>query len=202
MINLIPTDLKESRLYGRRNRTIVGHSVGVVIIGVLAVSVLFVNMYFVKSDEARLRLEMEQRQDEALKLQNSQKGVDKIADQLKTIDRLYSGEVKFSLLIPRIGALMPNGAIMNALTLTGGKTSPLQLDVDIEEPRLAAVLQQNLVNSDLFEAVDISSIVSKGATSAKPGQKVYAYGATLTATFKGNVIVKNQTTTQKPGGSQ
>lgn len=201
MINLIPTDLKEARLYGRRNRTIVGYTVGIATIGVLAMAVLYVNMYFVKDDEARLRQEMNQRQDEALKLENSQKEVDKIAGQLKTIDKLYSGEVKFSELIPRIGALMPNGAIMNALTLTGGKSNPLQLDVDIDDPKLAAVLQQNLVNSDLFEAVDISSIISKGVGTAKPGQRTYAYGATLTASFKGNVIVK-KTTTQQPEGAQ
>jgi hypothetical protein len=97
---------------------------------------------------------------------------------------LYSGEVKFSELIPQIGSLLPNGAVLNSLSLAGGKASPLQLDVDLESQDLAAVFQQNLVNSDLFSAADISAIVSKGESTSKT-QKSYPFGATLTATFTG-----------------
>ena len=192
MINLIPTDVKYARIYGRRNRILSGYSLGVIVIGLLAVSVLLFNMQNVKSSEASMREEIKKQEEIAAKLEKSQKEVDKLADQITTVYKLYAGEVKFSELIPKIGSLMPSGAVMNSLSLAGGRTSPLQLDVDIEEPQLAAVVQQNLVNSDLFGAVDISSIVSKGTGTAKPGQKYYSYGATLTATFKGVVAVKKQ----------
>jgi hypothetical protein len=207
MINLLPTDVKEARIYGRRNRSLVGYCFGVIVIGVFTVSIAFYNMQLVTEDEVRLRAEMEQQKTIETKLEDGQKEVDKIATQLKTIDKLYSGEVKFSVLIPKIGSLLPNGMVLNALTLTGGKTSPLQLDVDMESQGLAAVFQQNLVNSDLFEAADISNISSKGDGSSKPGQKTYPFGATLTATFKGAAAKKPaatpaQTTQPSNGGTQ
>lgn len=198
MINLLPADLKEARLYGRRNRSLVAYCVGVIVIGVLTVSIAFFNIRFVMADESRLIKEMESRKTEAEKLESGQQEVDKIATQLKTIDKLYSGEVKFSELIPKIGGLLPGGMVLNALTLSGGKTSPLQLDVDMESQNLAAVFQQNLVNSDLFEAADISNITSKGSGTAKPGQKTYPFGATLTASFKGTAAAKKPAPTPAP----
>jgi Tfp pilus assembly protein PilN len=158
MINLLPTDVKEARIYGRRNRSLVGYCFGVIVIGVFTVSIAFFNMRFVMADETRLKEEMQQQKTLAESLEKDQQEVDKIATQLKTIDKLYSGEVKFSELIPKIANLLPNGVVLNALTLTGGKSSPLQLDIDMESQGLAAVFQQNLVNSDLFAAADISNI--------------------------------------------
>ena len=95
-------------------------------------------------------------------------------------------------MIPRIGSLLPEGMVLNGLSLTGGKTSPLQLDVDMTSPGLAAVVQQNLVNSDLFEAADIGTITSKGSgtSSSKPGVKSYQYGATISVSFKGTAAAK------------
>lgn len=201
MINLLPSDIKEARRYGRRNRSLIGYCFGVIVIGVFTISIAFFNMRFVMDDETRLKQEMSERQPELEMLEKDQQEIEKIATQLKTIDKLYSGEVKFSELIPNIGGLLPNGVVLNALTLTGGKTSPLQLDVDIEAQNLAAVLQQNLVNSDIFEAVDISSITSKGTGTSKPGVKVYPFGATLTATFKGTAAAK-KTATPTPAPAQ
>lgn len=200
MINLIPSDLKQDRMYGRRNRTIVGYCFGVIVIGAIIVSITFFNMSYVAADDARIRSEMVQRNLEAAKLEAGQKDVDKIASQINTIDKLYSGEIKFSELIPKIGNLLPNGAVLNGLTLTGGKTSPLQLDIDILSQDLAATFQQNLVNSDIFEAADISAIVGKGGgtTPPKAGVKEYPFGASLIASFKGTAAAKKQAAAPAP----
>ncbi|NBU33032.1 hypothetical protein EB118_04555 [bacterium] len=191
MINLLPNEIKKTHFYGRRNTRLLGYVISLLSIGILTISVALINMQFVYQDENRLKKEMSEREVEITKLQASQKDVEKIASQLKTIDKLYSGEVKFSVLVPAIGSLLPNGVVLNALTLTGGKSSPLQLEIDMDQQNLAAVMQQNLVNSDLFEAVDISSITTKGAGENKPGQKTYSYGATLIASFKGSKSTKS-----------
>ncbi len=184
MINLLPPAMMEARRYGRRSVILVRYSLVIALIGICSIGVFLFNMHYVNEDEARLRAEMKLQDERAASLEAGQKIVEKSASQLKTIDKLYSGEVKFSELIPKIGSLLPNGAVLNSLTLTGGKANPLQLDVDLESQDLAAVFQQNLVHSDLFQAADISAIVTKG-DSPKPGQKSYPYGASLTATFKG-----------------
>ncbi len=190
MINLLPHDTKKERSYGRKNRRLIGYSISILIIGFITTSVSLSNMRYVNGDENRLKNEMSQRDTEVKALESSQQQVEKISTQLKTIDKLYSGEVKFSLLVPQIGALLPNGVVLNALTLTGGKASPLQLDIDMEDPNLAGIFAQNLIKSDLFDAVDIGAIISKGSGTAKPGQKHYGYGATLVASFKGSTAAK------------
>ncbi len=184
MINLLPPAIVSDRRYGRRNITVLRYAITVACIGLTSIGIFLFNMHFVSDDESRLKLEMASQAVQISKLEEGQKNVDKIAGQLKTIDKLYTGEVKFSQLIPNIGALLPNGVVLNALALSGGSASPLSLDVDMENQNLAAVFQQNLVKSDLFGAADISAISSKGDASAKPGQKVYPFGASLTATFK------------------
>ena len=186
MINLLPPEVKQDRGYGRHNITLLSYSISIVSVAILSIGVILFNMQYVRADENRLQAEMQSRNDETTKLEASQKDVDKIATQLKTIDKLYAGEVKFSELIPKIGTLLPSGAVLNALTLTNGKASPLQLDVDLETQDLVAVFQQNLTNSDLFQAADISAIISKGASANKTG-KSYPFGATLTASFKGTI---------------
>lgn len=193
MINLLPPQILEARRYGRRTVILLRYSIAIASIGVLSIAVFLFNMHYVSQDEGRLKTEMSGQAEQATKLEAGQKSVDKIAAQLKTIDKLYSGEVKFSTLIPKIGALLPNGAVLNSLSLSGGTKSPLQLDVDLESQDLAAVFQQNLVNSDLFSAADISSIVSKGDSTSKTSQKNYPFGATLTATFKGSTPAKGAT---------
>ena len=190
MINLLPPDIKESREYGRRNSVLLGYAVAIVVIGILAIGVNIFNMQFVKSDESRLRSEMQDRIAETEKLEVGQKSIDATAAQLKTIDKLSSGVVKFSELIPKIGGLLPDGMVLNGLSLTGGKTSPLQLDVDMTRPELAAIVQQNLINSDLFEAADIGTITSKGTSAIKPGVKSYPFGATISVSFKGTAAAK------------
>lgn len=189
MINLLPKDAKKERIYGRRNRRLIGYSLSIVSIGLIAISISLFNMRYVYGDEKRLKQEMAQRSTEVSALESSQQQVEKISSQLKTIDKLYSGEVKFSILVPQIGALLPNGVVLNALTLTGGRTSPLQLDIDMDDPNLAGVFAKNLVKSELFEAVDIGAINTKGG-AAKPGLRSYAYGATLVASFKGSTAAK------------
>ena len=184
MINLLPPDIKEARSYGRRNKKLLSYIIAVLTIGSLSMSIILVNFSLIKSEKKQLMVEMQGREAEIAKLKNNQKDIDKIAAQLAVIDKLYASEVQFSQVIPKIGALLPDGVVLNGLSLAGGKTSPLQLDVDMETQPLAAVFQQNLMNSDLFEAADISTIVSKGG-APKPGTKTYGYGAALMANFKG-----------------
>jgi hypothetical protein len=42
--------------------------------------------------------------------------------------------------VPRIGSLLPEGTVLNGLSLTGESTDTLNLDVDLERPELAVVL--------------------------------------------------------------
>lgn len=195
MINLLPIELKQARLFGRRNRVLRNYSIIIFLIGFCSMAVMLLNSRLIVADEKSLRAEIAQKQSQAAELETKQKSLEKLAGDLKTIEQLYGGEVVFSQLLPQIGSLLPSGAVLNGLTLVGGKDAPLTLEIDIQSQELAAVFQQNLVNSELFDAADITLITSK-SESAEQG--TYAYSATITAQFKAS---KKPTTNTQTGGT-
>lgn len=186
MINLLPPAIKDARRYGRRNKALLSYTISIAAIAVLSIGVILFNTRFVSEDKAHLQAEMLSRAKETTSLEAGQKDVEKIAAELKIVDKLYSGQVRFSQLIPKIGGLLPGGAVLTSLSLNGSTASPLQLSVKLESQDLAAVFLKNLVNSDLFDQADISNITSVGTSVAVPGKKSYPYSATLTAAFKGS----------------
>lgn len=195
MINLLPSDLKTDRRYGRRNRTLRNYSLVLFLIGICSTLVMFLNSRLIAADEKNLRAEISQKQAQAAALEPIQKKYEKLAADLKTIEQLYGGEVVFSQLLPEIGGLLPSGTILNGLTLASGKKdAPLNLEIDMESQELAAVFQQNLTKSDLFEAADITVITSKG----EGDDGGYAYSATLSAKF---LSEKKPTTNTQTGGT-
>lgn len=201
MINLIPTSVKQARMYGRRNIKLLSYSIAVLFVGLISMSVLLINMSIVSKDQARLVQEMNGRQTELDTLRVTQKDIDKIASQLKVIDKLYQGEVRFSQVLPKIAALLPNGAVLDSLTLTESKVAPLSLDISIDSQQLAAVFQQNLVHSELFDQADISSISAIGSAS-KPAVKSYAYKTQIVASFRGSKPVATSPPATSTSGDQ
>ena len=197
MINLLPPDVKQSRLFGRRNIKMLTYAVSILVVGFISVTIVLINLAIITNDQHKITDEINSHNKTLQDLQNGQKNIDALADQMKTLDKIYSGEVRFSDLIPKIGAVIPSGMVINGLSLNGGKTNPLQLDVEMDTQELAAVFQQNLVASDLFEAADINTITNKGA-SATPGIKSYKYGASLVASFKGTAAAKKAAAAPAP----
>lgn len=183
MINLLPSELKQDRLFGRRNRILRNYSIVIFLIGVCSTTVMFFNSKLIASDEKNLRAEITEKQAKAAELSKTKAELEKLAASLDTIDKLYDGEIVFSELIPKIGGLLPSGTVLNGLTLAGGIDDPLNLEIDMQSQELAAVFQQNLVNSDLFEAADISSITSKGEGGS---DDKYLFSATISAKFSGD----------------
>lgn len=196
MINLLPSELKIARQYGRRNRTLRSYSILLLLVALCSTAVLFFNSRLIAASEKNLREEIAQKQSQAASLDQVQKQYEKLAADLKTIEQLYGGEVIFSQLLPQIGSLLPAGTILNGLTLAGDKKdAPLSLEIDMQRQELAAVFQQNLVNSDLFEAADITVIASKGDEAVSNG---YSFSATISAQF---LAAKKPTTNSQIGGS-
>lgn len=183
MINLLPPEVKIARQFGRRNLTLLSYSFMLLLIGAASALVMFFNAGLAARDISNLNDEIAIKQNQAANLMKTRDELEKLGSDLGTIEKLYDGEIIFSTLIPQIGSLLPTGAVLNGLTLTGGVDDPLNLEIDMESQELAAVFQQNLVNSDIFEAADIASITSKGEGGA---DDKYLFSATVTAKFRGS----------------
>lgn len=187
MINLLPLEIRQERLYGRRNRILVGYVIALVITAALVATVMLGSLTVFGTNSNTLREEVELNKIVISTLQTSTSDLNKTVDRLETVNKLYESGISFSELIPKIGSLLPEGTILNGLSLTGDSTDTLTLDVNLEKPELTAVLVRNLIESDIFEAADIGTIVPKGAEGDR-----YRYGTTVRVSFEGASAAKKK----------
>ncbi len=155
-----------------------------------------VSLGFVGSDQAVLQKSIEQSENQIETLETEVQAVEDASARLITAQKISDGSISFSELIPSIGAVLPQGVVLNALSLTGGTDDPLKLDVDLVSAELASVLIRNLVESELFEAADISSLSPKGSADVdgtETAESKYRYGASVTASF-----VKDKNANKQP----
>lgn len=183
MINLLPQFIKESRAYGRKNIALFGYSMALLGTALITASIMLVSLQFIGSEEPNLRQKITEGQTTITELEKSIQNIETVASRLDTAREINSLSISFSELIPKIGAVLPQGVILNALSFTGGPTDPLQLDVDLANASLAPVLIRNLVESGIFEAADISSLSPHGSTG--DATETYQFTASLTASFTG-----------------
>lgn len=185
MINLIPNELREERLYGRRNKVLLIYLVAMFLTAVAVVIILVGSLTFFGTDKSALQSEIK---DNDVRIQGLKSNVSELnatVTKLDTVNQLYDSGIKFSVLIPSIAEVLPTGSVLNSLSLVSGSTDALTLDVDLENPELAAVLVTNLVESELFEAADVSTLTPGGGEGDK-----YQYGATVRVSFTGSAEAK------------
>ena len=187
MINLLPPIIKENRDYGRKNLSLLGYSIALLATALMTAGIMVVSLQFIGAEEPELRKKNNEDQQTIAKLEEEVKKVESIATQLQTAKKINDLSISFSELIPKIGAVLPDGVILNALSFTGGPTDPLQLDVDLTNASLAAILIRNLDESELFEAADISSLSPRGTGTAADTTETntYSFTASITASFTG-----------------
>lgn len=189
MINLLPPALKETRRYGRKNISLFGYSLALLATALVTAGIMIAGIQFVGSDEPTLRAKFQTDQEEITLLEKDIQSIETIATRLETAKNIKAKSISFSELIPKIAAVLPDGVVLNALTLTGGATDPLKLDVDLRTADLGPVTIRNLVDSKLFEAADISTLTPKGETNSDGSIPDYQANASITASFTGTAEV-------------
>ncbi|HMT19021.1 MAG TPA: hypothetical protein PKD20_01375 [Candidatus Saccharibacteria bacterium] len=194
MINLVPPSLKEERRYGRKNVSLVGYSVALTLTALATAGIMIAGIQFIATDEPALKKRLDESALEIAALENDIKPIEQVATRLDTAKLLDEKSISFSELIPKIAAVLPDGVVLNALALTGGSTTdPLQLDVDLRTAELGPTTIRNLIDSDLFEAADISTLTPKGTSEDDTSQTEYQFNASITANFTGTAdAIKKQ----------
>ena len=185
MINLLPPELKERRRFGRKNVALFGYSIALIATGITTAGIMIAGIQFIATDEPEMRGSLTNVQNEILALESDIATIETVADRLNTAKAIDNSSVKFSELIPKIGAVLPDGVVLNALSLSGGVTDPLQLDVNLLSADLAPIMIRNLVESDLFEAADIATLTPIGGDSESASETSYQFTASISASFTG-----------------
>lgn len=187
MINLLPSEIRIERQFGRKNRILVGYVLALLTTALLVATVMIGSRQFFGTDESALKTEIEQNKATIAALQSTTTDINTTVARLDTVNKLYDSGISFSELVPKIGSLLPEGTVLNALSLTGASTDTLNLDVDLERPELAATLVTNLLDSKIFEAADIGNINPKGAEGDR-----YLYGTSVRVSFVGSAEAKRK----------
>jgi cell division protein FtsL len=187
MINLLPLETRTERIYGRKNRVLAGYAFALLTTAVLVAVVMIGSLKFFGTDEIALKNEIATDAATIAELQKETTDLNETVSQLDTVDKLYESGITFSTIVPRIGSLLPEGTVLNALSLTGESTDTLSLDVDLERPELAVVLVKNLIESDLFEAADIGNLNPKGSDGDR-----YRFGTVVRVSFEGSAEAKRK----------
>ncbi len=185
MINLLPEEIRSERAYGRKNKILIGYVISLLVTAALVALVMLGSLQFFGTDDAALKREIEDNNNTITSLKSKTIELNKTVAKLDTVDNLYESGISFSELVPNIGSLLPEGTVLNALSLSGENTDALSLDVDLEGPELASVLVRNLVESELFEAADITGINPKGSDGDR-----YRYGTVVRVSFAGSAEAK------------
>lgn len=186
MINLLPHSIREERMYGRRNRALASYVAALLVAALLVAAVMLGSLSFVGADENQIKSTIDNNQSKIAALEAEISDLSNVVSKLNITNNLYESSISFSELIPAIGALLPQGSIINGLSLTGGNTDPLTLEVNLTSAELAPVLQRNLVQSDIFEAADVNSI------TAKDDDSPYEFSASISIGFTGSAEAKRK----------
>lgn len=170
MIDLLPTSIKQSRQYGRRNAKLLRWNIAclLAILGILAIGAT--GYFFINNATkaaATAKAQTEKLIDDA-KLSKVEAEYTVFSDNLKTVVRILSNQVLFSELIQQIGGVTPSGATLNSISLSDSDNA-LDLDFTTASSSVAPTIQVNLVDpgSELFSSADIIQVNCQSVTENK-----------------------------------
>lgn len=158
MINLIPTQLKIERKYGRLNLLIAKLLAGITVIGLFSAAVMLSGLQITQADLQFQKDSIELKKTAYDEVKVFEEQANTFKARVSNIKKLYEREVKFSKLLVDIASSIPVGAQLTDLALTGTNTEPLQITAIISSQELAGVLRKNLVDSGIFETADIQNV--------------------------------------------
>jgi len=168
MINLLPDGIKKEIIYGKRNRILVGwiFTVVAVIIAVGTMTV-FGKIYISKNtDNIQSITELTKQRIEDQDLASTQKDVETLSNNFKTVTQLLSKQLLFSKLFVKIGSIIPDKAILSGITLS---TEELAIDLNIAATNRDAATQSFVNISDtkngLFDKADLLSVSCNTGTA-------------------------------------
>lgn len=187
MINLLPPEHAAFIRYGRQNTLLRKWLIGMAGAIVMLVIIISAGWFYINRQASSLQKGINTT-NQLLKAQNLSKvqsDAKEITGDIRVINQVLSGEIRFSDLIQAIGGVMPSGAILSGLSITQ-VNGPLDLSVNSTNYATAAQVAANLSDpkNGLFSKVDVVSVTCNQTGSSTPGtSSIYKCTIGLKALF-------------------
>lgn len=185
MINLLPTDTRQSMLYARRNTALLKWAslLGLTLIGI--VIIVGIGMIYLTQTTKSFQKQTENTK-VALQSQNidsTQKQVDEISSNVKLATQVLGREILFSKLLQQLGATLPPESALNQLQIDNLKGG-ISLTASAKTIESGSQVQVNLADpkNQIFDKADIDSITCE----PDDGTKEYPCTVQIRALFKKN----------------
>jgi len=185
MISLLPPDHKSALVYARRNtrlRTgVIGLSIGLIFLVLVATgSFLIMRQEVTTYNNNATAIEAElSRKGETTTI----KRMNNISNTLNLVVKVLSEQVLFAELFQQVGTTMPDGSILQNLSLTGDMTSGIDLQIGSVDYNTGTQVLVNFQdpNNKIFEKADLISLTCADPTNT---EGPYYCTANIRATFQ------------------
>jgi flavin-binding protein dodecin len=181
VINLMPPKIKQDIKFARYNVTLIQYCILVLVVSAAVTSIMIFGLTLMAADERAVNDAIAERQATLASLKATDDEARQLSTNISTISALLAREVSFSEVIQKLGAVMPIGARVQDLSLTGDSSAPLGIVVIVDTQAKAAVVRQNIDDSEDFAGADIIDIVNGETNEAG---NVVNYQVTMTLGFK------------------
>lgn len=168
MISLLPNDLREAIRFAKLNTAMVQYGIISIVVVVLVAGVMLFGFNIASDDEQALRDSIAQKEIDLKSLVQTEQDAASLADQIDTVGKLLEREVRFSDVLQEIGSILPKGSVLTSLRLANDIEEPLQVSAKVEDKETAAILRQNIEDSERFSSADIESITINLDSNGNP----------------------------------
>lgn len=162
MINLLPLSTKQEIYYARKNLFIIRWVLANIIAIILLSALLFIGGIYIDNSQKDLRDSNTtiQADMKTAKLDTVKQDAENISSGVKLISQILSQELRFSILLQKIGSLMPENTILSTISLTSNISNPVDITAYAIDYRSATQVQINFQDKSkaLFESVDANNI--------------------------------------------
>lgn len=163
MISILPPEQKEQLRFSKYNVSARNYLLAIILIFATVGSSLYIGHRYADQQIATYESNLENIRKETAEQAKLQTNVETLNARLKIIDSLLKNRTNFSEVLTDLANVMPSGAFINGVSLTGEVDQPLELTITTQSRAQGLVLRNALLTSPRIATADIQSIIP-GAT--------------------------------------
>lgn len=168
MINLLPPAYKHDIIYGRKNRSLVGWIIAMIMLLVLIVVITIVGQFYIRSNIVNINntIETTKKRIDDQNLEERQKEIETFANNLQTVNNLLADQLLFSKIITTLGEILPSGVtVVNINFESTDSTLKLQLLGADEQAVTQGFVNVSSASNKLIQTADLESVDCSGQGS-------------------------------------